>query len=389
MVLVLGLVGPLQAAPLRQGDCQPLAFGETVTGTISADAPEVCYTISPAIEQRFYIEMRATDGDLDPALQLLGMANMLMASNDNASDDTTDALIENYMQTMPGDLTIVATSANDTTGSFELRASLYAETIVPATAPAEVAALGQPVSGAVTADAPRVFFEYTLDTSGVLMLSAEASAEWTPHLALHRVSGEFSVEIAAMDAARPGGKAALGPVFVQPGIIRVEVAAADGSDPGEFSLLVAEPDPLMDGSAITYGDFVAGELGGAPDTQHFTFDGMAGDAITLRMTPLLDFGAQMRANVEVRLGEGEPLVTSQNAYHPEIALLLLPEDGQYTVTVNSFSSAGPYSLFLDQLAAGVEPYDVPVNEIALNDIVTGEIGLLEYAQAYRFEIEAG
>ncbi|MBN1679958.1 MAG: hypothetical protein JW966_06670 [Anaerolineae bacterium] len=397
LMMVLGMVNISLAAPLRQDDCQPLVFGETVTGDITNDTPAVCFVLEPTLGQQFDVEMRAVDGDLDTVVRVLSTAQIILASNDNADDTTTDSRITNYMAMLPGPLTILATRAGGadgtTSGTFELRAGLFAESIEPADADALPVALDEPVEGEISDAASRVFYELPVDEEALLMVYADAADDaLTPYVAVHRISGKFSAMLADAEASEAGGTVALGPLVLRPGLYRFEVSRAGDAGEGAFSFSVVEPVLAADQMVLTYGEMVVGLFEEAPDALTFTFDGAAGDVVGLEMAPAIGLSEPMRAGLEVaRLDDGEPvvLVSSQDPTAPTIGVLLLEENALYRVTASALLGQGAFSLNLKLWQTGGVPYDVPTSEFVAGETITGEIGLLDYAHIYRVDIEAG
>ena len=133
LALAVSGVGPALAAPAQQAQPQPITYGQTITGYLSAKLSEARYEFLAAVGDVVTISMNATSGDLDPNLKLLGPDGVLLTEHDDISfPDNTDALIEGFAIPTAGTYTIVAGSFTGTSGGFELTLQSGAATTGPA-----------------------------------------------------------------------------------------------------------------------------------------------------------------------------------------------------------------------------------------------------------------
>ncbi|MBN1202290.1 MAG: hypothetical protein JXJ20_10580 [Anaerolineae bacterium] len=394
---VCALAGPGYAASPGQRACQPTEFGETVHGVITDESPEICYTFEGQINQHIWIEMRAAeDSGLDPMIRLNSAAGLMMVSSDNTGDDL-DARIEDCLLMMPGEYVLIATRSGGvegtTVGAFELSINLHAQSINPAQVEAPVIALGETVSGRVTASDSRVFYELAGRDGQLVMARVEAAGgDLAPYVALHKVVGDRSVIVAENEATGAGGAALVGPVLLRDAAYRIEVSHAGDAGEGAFSLTVEEPDRIVGGEALTYGKRVVGEMGVDRSSIDVMFDAAAGDVIAVRLGLLAGTGSISRASLEVfreANGERHPVAASENPTAPGIPVLLLEQGGTYRVTVTALAGEGVFWLAVDLLQTGGQPYTAEIETITPGDTVSGTIGYLDYERVYRFEIGAG
>ena len=118
---------------------------------------------------------------------------------------------------------------------------------------------------------------------------------------------------------------------------------------GQYTLsLILTKDPLYGGGGdITFGQIIEGDL--PQNGRHgWTFNGNAGDIITLVLTPEDDFDAIL----ELYAPDGSQLISLDEGYSGDAEVntgLELPLTGLYTVAVHSFAgNGGRYALSLDQ-----------------------------------------
>ncbi len=150
------------------------------------------------------------------------------------------------------------------------------------------------------------------------------------------------------------------------------------------------PEPV---GALVYGDEVTGEIGGESETQVWTFEGQAGDRVTITMIAdeesSLDTTLTLYTLPEYEI-DGAPIAFNDDAmsedvigFNSQIAAFELFEDATYAIEASSFgSSGGAYTLSLvlaDEDAATpvpeatTEAVGTGGGEIAYGDTVTGAV----------------
>lgn len=180
-------------------------------------------------------------------------------------------------------------------------------------------------------------------------------------------------------------------------LVATRFLEAEGLDTGDYGLLVTLTPAGASGPAqqsggddghIAYGDVVAGRISGNDPRQFYSFEGRAGDVVTLRVTHEPG-GAPLR--IEVKDTHLHRLAVSEESVNGETALvdLELPEDGPYQVTVMQQRSRDTtymgYTLALT--AAGFETLAPPT--LAYGQTVSGEITDAQYEQRWTFAGTAG
>lgn len=101
----------------------PFTYGQTATGEVTQNRPEVFYEFSGQQDDLITIQMTRTGGSLDAFLQLMDGARNVIASNDDFGN-SQNAQIDNFRLPTTGIYTIVATrfqaQTGDTLGGFTL-----------------------------------------------------------------------------------------------------------------------------------------------------------------------------------------------------------------------------------------------------------------------------
>jgi len=122
---------------------------------------------------------------------------------------------------------------------------------------------------------------------------------------------------------------------------------------------------------LVYGDLVNDEFTG-DDLHDWTFDGSAGEYVTVILTPLDD---EMDVTIRLLDPDGTVLIDLDDAFSGETEVLLdyeLPADGEYTIQVEEFyGQAGDYDL---ELQGGPDPMGAiaPADADEMGEIVLDE-----------------
>ena len=127
----------------------------------------------------------------------------------------------------------------------------------------------------------------------------------------------------------------------------------------------ATPTRITVAGQLTYDESVDGEV---TDTENsvWTFEGEEGDAVTLTVS-----GGDLDTELVLLDPSGEELARDDDTgidYNPLLVAVELPEDGVYTVEVNSIGGGeGPFSLLMEKAVI------VPPQPIEYGESVTGEL----------------
>jgi hypothetical protein len=102
--------GPLlQDVTQQSSSARVVAPGETVTGSIRLNKKYDVYAFDGKANQVVTIGMEAKNGTLDPTLFLLGPDGQQIAQNDDANQETTNSLINEFTLPVDGRYIIIAT----------------------------------------------------------------------------------------------------------------------------------------------------------------------------------------------------------------------------------------------------------------------------------------
>ena len=147
-----------------------------------------------------------------------------------------------------------------------------------------------------------------------------------------------------LDGATLSRDATLTHTFAQPGDFTVDLEScnAQGCDTWAASLTIVTE---TDGGSILPRQSVFGAIDRPADSDDWTFDGIAGQRVTLRA---LDLGAGLDTALELRDANGIIIAFDDDSGGNLLLLtdIELPADGTYTVRIRSFDDAetGPYQL---------------------------------------------
>jgi hypothetical protein len=172
------------------------------------------------------------------------------------------------------------------------------------------------------------------------------------------------------------------------GVFTVTVGSFDGSGRGSFTVTLesgssiqptVEPTSVPGGSQIALGDTITGELRAGQTQTTYTFQGEAGQPISISLTSP-DFDTYLR----LQDSTGYDLITDDDGggdLDSRIAIYALPNNGSYTVVVESYDgNSGSYTLSLS--AAQVET-------IEYGQTVSGSLENAGDVAVYRFQGNAG
>ena len=242
------------AAPEDVGREQAIAYGDTVQGSITANASVVRYRFEGRAGDIIGIRMNVTSGSLDPYLVLLNAAGERVAEND---DDPQESTLNAYLRrlTLPstGAYTILATrygeQAGTTTGDFELTLeAVEVASLADATPMAPVAiTIGDTVQGSIEGAAGAVRYTFTAQAGDVVTIRMQRmSGDLDPLLVLLDASG---VELARNDdLPQPQTYDALIEAFIIPAdgeytVIATRYQETVGLSEGNFTLTLERVQP--------------------------------------------------------------------------------------------------------------------------------------------------
>jgi len=185
-----------------------------------------------------------------------------------------------------------------------------------------------PVSGALSADVPRLVYDLNADAGDVVTLTLRAPT-FDAYLLLRDSSGAVLAE----NNNGGGGTDARIRSFTlaDGGRYFVEVTSASGSESGDFTL-TAQKARFADGGDMTYNEIIVGRLSGQ-DVGRYTFSGRAGDSVVIELTSG-DFDPLVRL-----LSDGDVQIAFNDdaaGLDSRISGVTLPQDGTYTIIVDGY-----------------------------------------------------
>lgn len=358
------ILGPIDAA-----DATPIVFGQQVAGEINDETWLQAYRLEGQAGQEIILTMQATGEDLDAYLVIIGPDGERVAENDDDGNSTNSSIQLHLPQT--GTYIIVATRFLERdgfgTGGFNLQVIT-----------AEQAASGGNTSNIIPLDIPlsgRLTYDYKQQS---YLLEASAGQTLTFSLSHDRPEEQLSLQVRLGAGERlvpftrtENGELAVTVEVATTGTYSVYVARSQNSEAGPiiYTLIVTGdgepvsiPEQAPTDRSLQYGETVTGTLDNSIFEHHYSFEGTAGDVISVDMALVHESG-----NLDTKLilldPQGEVLaenddieLTTTNSRLSEISL---PESGTYTIIATRFDGAtgfttGEYRLTLVS-TNGTEP----------------------------------
>lgn len=389
---------------------ESISYGDTVIGTITNEEPLHTWTFEGADGDTITITMEATnlaDGGLDSYLELLDPSGTVIAENDDASNATINAAIENFPLTEDGTYTIHATrfgqESGTATGDYSLSLQLASEIEASPTDEAPPTtdspefnigriAFDEPVQGELStqnfaelwdfdAEAGTVVsvqmirlsddldtYVIIIDDQGNELISNDDGIDGTASSEIEDYelpyTGLFSI-VATRYGFESGTSRGQYELTLTTGELQTTTAQPTAT-PQPEPTIQPTPEPLPfpdDAIALTYGQSINGLFEDPNQQDFYQFEGKAGDIVV--------------ASVKRTSGEFDPIVTLLDAAQnvlvrnydfngssdARIAGYQLPADGIYLITIYAESlGEGEYLLRLfttDAISPAAEDQNQP------------------------------
>ncbi len=387
-----------------------VAVGDALTGQLTLENPSATYTILAAEGDRLILTLRSSD--FDSYLTLLDQDGGIVAEDDDGAGGK-DALIEAVLPST-GLYTIQASSYNQaSTGSFFLTiagtvSEIPTPTPVPTRAPVEQVSItyGASVDGTLTAsdEAAEYSFEGQQGDQVTITLT---SIDFDAYVTL--VDAPQSRELISDDDSAGNLNARIEDYALPAtGTYLIRAGSYGGGAEGSYTLTLESttgqtqvtPTPQPDVTAteafdqnsgsLVYGRSVDGALtDGATPVTH-SFEGQAGDRVTILLTSP-DFDAYLRLLLnDSVLAEDDDSAGDLNA---RIQNFELPSSGTYTIEVSSVGgNSGEYVLALEgdsTVQATQPPTDATPPAATGSQTVEGLLSHDLLSATYPFEGRAG
>lgn len=410
-------------------DVETITAGETRSGELGGTAPFArLYTFEAEAGDVVTISATTTAGNLDTVLVLLDPDDAQVALNDDADFATRDSLIEDLSLPASGTYTIVigrfGGAEGQSAGTYELSLMIGAETgdlppeenenddETPALPQGDLTD-GALISGEITDDVFSNSYTFSARAGDFVTIEMDADTDSAldPLLRLYDADGNLIAEnddrdIADTDAAIADFEIPTDGLYtIVATRFNVEEGLSSGAYSLRFSLNASRPPSAVDtdeeepptsatDTTLEYGAVVTGTITNNDYEVQYTFEGNAGDAVTIDATasPFDTLDTTL-----VLLGpDGEMVAVNDDRdlfggdYNALLAGIILPQDGTYTIVVGRYqgasgTSTGEFTLILD-LADESASGQVA---IAYGETLVGTINNENYQDSYVFEGVAG
>jgi len=390
--LRLGLILALLVAALPAGlaavaqDGTAIAYGDQVSGEITADAPEVPYTFEGSAGDMITIRMQAVNQGLDSFLALVGPEGGEPLVTDDDTAGNLNSLIGPYTLPADGSYTIIATRfmrlEGTSVGAYTLSLSL-----------AEVTPLTVNETVSVTLDdaTPQMFFSFAGQAGQMFGLEARVQPESTSDL---RVDVRDPSNGYLNQGYSPAGGVALIDPLVLPvdGEYMIILASQPQGGPDTTNVNISTALTLrpIETMPITFDEAVSGQIDDDTPAMHYVFTASRGDL--LRLSGTRDSESQAY-EVLLTSPTGVQFYGAVTAYDTPDAFtidpLVLDQDGQYMILVRRFDDSG------QGVAGRTSAYTITLGQTETPLLVAGEevSGSFDdpnvYEQVFRYEGAAG
>lgn len=406
--------------------------GQTVEGELTADALAASYTFTGIGGQPVTITL--TSQDIDSFLTLKDAAGNTLATDDDGAGNL-NSRIANFSLPADGTYTIVASSYNGATPghySLSFEAGIPGLPTGPTPTPIPLSpatptpppvivvppgtgtpiTAGQPLTGSLSADAATGSFFYA-GRAGEAVTITLTSATFDAYLTLQDAAG--NVLTTDDDSAGNLNSRITGFVLPADGQYTIIASSFSGAAAGEFTVTVESgavimptqvpfpsPTPVpFNGNgtgALVFGEPVSGQLTASQPTATFTFDGEAGQIVSITLT-----SNAFDTYLTLQDAAGNTLMTDDDSagnLNSRISGFTLPANGSYQAVVSSFSSGstGDYVIILEQgtIANVPPPTSVPtdtlpevIGQVSADQTLTGELTTSRPRVAYQLLVEPG
>lgn len=394
-----------------------LIEGVSITATIDDDNVEQQYTFNGNAGDVVTIEMTAgNNGNLDTHLSLLAPDGTEIATNDDIGISNTNSRIE---FTLPdnGTYTVVATRYNGSegtsTGNYTISltgsgTSTDDTSNPPTNTTTDSNALtdGASVTGTIddTNFAQEYIFNGNAGDNVVIQMNAAEGSNLDSTLSLlgpdgNEVTSNDDASITTIDSLIEFTLPETGTYT----IVATRYDGENGISFGEYTLTLngsgtgtsttdtTDNPPTTADADIGYGETINGAISSSSFEQQYTFNGNAGDIITIEMNA--DTDTELDPLIVLLGPNGEELAfndDTNDSLNSAIVDFTLPETGAYTIVATRYNqidglTEGDFTLTLSSGDAVVtQPPVVEGNTLTYGSSVTGTISDSNYEVLYTF-----
>lgn len=348
VLLLIGL-------PVLAQTAEPIGFGDTLEGSLTAARSFIEYTFEGELGS--YISVTMIADNFDAYLRLRDSKGNEVASDDDSAGNL-NARIGPFKLPFNDTFTIVATSLSGTaSGDFTI--SLVA---------AEVNNIEytQTVNGELTTAQTAITYNFT-GQAGDSVRIAMNSDDFDSYLRLASASSP-SVDLITNDDGGGSLNALIGPYTLpSTGEYVITAASLGGTSTGAFTLSLSKVEMIP----LTLGQVTSAELTSA-DPLYFSFEGQVSQAINIRV----DSDDTIDTTLSL-LGPDNYELTSDDdsggRIDPEIRSYVLGQDGIYTILVKPYSEAetGKFTIIVSEVE--LPSLDDSAQQLRLSDKQTRQV----------------
>ncbi len=340
-------------APTSAPGGGPIAVGEALSGTIDEPGQVDVWTFEAEAGDIVTIDLRVVSGLLDPYLALVGPDGGTLVVDDD-SGGGLNARIANFILPQSGEYAIHVSGLADMLGEYDLALSAgqppsptpAPPTAGPSPTPFErTIELGQTLESTIPPQSGGDHYRFRVEEPVVVDVLVQAAGA-DDNLFLN-LFGPEGLSRSLIDYSSTSSLIFLPNVVLrQRGDYSFRVLNFD-DHPITYTFTL-EPSRTLNGAGgeIAYNQGVSGELLFSGQEDLWTFEGRAGDVVTLIM-----HGINMRSTLTLLHPDGSELIQvgeRGNASNVRIDSYTLPDDGVYTIVAGSSrgGGSGPYRLQL-------------------------------------------
>jgi hypothetical protein len=352
-------------------DATPIAYGQTVTGTIGTAGQVVTYTFTADAGDVVLVGMSDGNYYFDPEVRLYGPGGSLINSSWSTGEHTefTQAL------SLPGSYTILA---GDYGGTDTAGYGLFLQRL---NNPGSATALpfGQTATGTISKLAEMHTYTFTADAGDVILVGmSDGNYYFDPEVRLYGPDGSL------LSANWSSGEhAELTQALSLPGSYTILAGDYGGTDTAGYGLFLQRLNNPGSVTALPFGQTATGTISKLAEMHTYTFTADGGDIVLVGMSD-----GNYYFDPEVRLygPDGSLLSTNWSSGGRAEFTQTLSLPGSYTILAgdNGGTDFAGYGLFLQRLNNPGSATALP-----LGQTTTGAISLLAEMHTYTFAAEAG
>lgn len=342
--------------PTAQPGGGPIALGDTLTGSLNADGQVDLWTFEARAGDIVTINMRSsTPQYLDSFLELVSPGGLTLIVDDD-SGTGLDAQIANYVLPEDGTYTIRSSGLNNSRGSYNitLQAGRPPTPTPPPPTPGpsptpfdREVSLGDVVEGRLMPGGSGDRFQFLTDEPQIIEVEVQVlDGPANLQLALREPGGPEHILV---DFGSGSGLYFLPNIYLPTsGRYMFTITSSEPREIGYTFAIDLSEIATTGGGQIAYGQGVSGELLFPGQQDYWTFEGQAGDVVTIMMNGInMDSYLALRNQYDITLTQNDD-VEGSGSLNARISNFVLPADGPYTIVASSFrsNSYGPYRLQL-------------------------------------------